>query len=87
MDDYDRVSGDQALATTALNSVNAGDKVIYGDWKKLVICWFFGAGLFVVKNPYAKAASGEETATFTAFVDAGLVQPQAMVCSTDSGAQ
>jgi HK97 family phage major capsid protein len=86
MDDFDRVAGDQALATTELNSTNAGDRVIYGDWKKLYICLFLN-GLFLIENPFANAKTGETTATFSMFCDVGLVQPQAMVVSTDSGAQ
>lgn len=85
-DDFNRVAGYQSAMTTELNSTNAGDRCVFGNWSDMVL-GIFGAGVFVLKNPYTLAKNGEDQWTFTLFCDCGAIRPQSFVVSTDSAAQ
>lgn len=72
--------------TTELNSSNAGNKVIFGNWADLVIGIFFD-GVWVTINPYKLAANGEKIYTFHLYADVGAARPASFCISTDAGNQ
>lgn len=84
--DDNRVAGYPALMTTELNSTNANDRCIFGNWSDFVI-GVFGDGVWVVSDPYTKSATGEDSYVFTMYADCGCKHPASFVQSLDSAAQ
>jgi hypothetical protein len=85
-DDDNRAGGFTTAATTELNSTNAGDKVIFANWSDLVI-GTFGNGVWVQKNPYLLAKSGEDQWSMHLYCDCGVKRTASFVVSIDSAAQ
>jgi HK97 family phage major capsid protein len=62
------------------------EQVILADWSQVVVA-VWGGGLDFVVDPYTKAGSGEVVITAALYYNVYVRRPQAVVLSTDSGAQ
>jgi hypothetical protein len=64
-----------------------GDRVICGDWSKVIIAtWDLGT-VSILADPYSRAKDGLVEYIATLLADVNLAHAAAMVVSTDSGAQ
>jgi HK97 family phage major capsid protein len=84
--DDNTVAGYTAAMTTELNSTNAGDKCVFGNWSDLAIGIFFD-GVWVSVNPYSLDTTGETRYVFHLYCDVSLRHPASFCISTDSAAQ
>jgi HK97 family phage major capsid protein len=62
------------------------DRVIAGDWTKLII-GMWGEAIEILADPFTRKKSALVEFLATAFVDTGPANAANFVCSTDSGAQ
>jgi hypothetical protein len=62
------------------------DRVIAGDWTKLII-WMWGEAIEILADPFTRKKSALVEFLATAFADTGPANAANFVCSTDSGAQ
>jgi HK97 family phage major capsid protein len=79
--DDNTVNGYPAYATNQVPS----DKVIFGNWRDLVIASW--AGIDVVVDPYSLKKQGLIEVTVTIWTDIGIRHTVSFCISTDSGAQ
>lgn len=79
--DDNTVNGYPAYATNQIPS----DKVIFGNWRDLVIASW--AGIDVVVDPYSLKKQGLIEVTVTIWTDIGVRHTVSFCISTDSGAQ
>lgn len=75
------VNGYRGEATNQVPS----DKVIYGNWRELILAdW---AGIDVVVDPYTLKKAGQIEVTITMWADNGVRHPVSFCVSTDAGNQ
>jgi len=61
--DDNTVAGYPSAVTTELNSTNAGDQCVFGNWSDLAIGIFFD-GVWISNDPYTRSDLGENKYTF-----------------------
>jgi HK97 family phage major capsid protein len=81
----DRVGNYPVEVTTELNSANAGDRAIFGNFADLYL-GIFGQGIWVNIDPYSLSKTGEKVLTCHLYGDAGTPRPQSFCVSSDSAA-
>jgi HK97 family phage major capsid protein len=86
MNDNGTVGGFRSISSTTLNASSANNRVLFLAWENLYIAWF-GNSVWLTIDPFTNAKTGERSITAHCYIDAGLVRPQAAICSVDAGNQ